>query len=195
MPKKLPNRVSHAPKKKQSSGTIIYLIVFFIVVFASVLWIQTNTRPQNYAQDITPLLRCDSPCTYNSQCPTGLFCNNGSCRNPMCKDTTDCTCVITPTYNPNAPTFTPRPTPSVTPIKSITPTKTLTPTVTPKVTSTITPSSGIIEITPEAGTPTPEMTVTPTPAVFEVDKENKKASILEVILNFFADIFCKIFGC
>jgi len=122
-----------------------------------------------------------------------LFCSDSKCRNPQCKDASDCTCVITPTINPNAPTLTPRPTKvPVVATKTIAPTKGTTPTPVPTF-GVVPTSGGIIEITPI--NPTPIVTVTPTPSpVFEVDKTPKK-SMLEVILNVIADIFCKIFGC
>jgi hypothetical protein len=174
--------------KKKSSGTNIYFILFILLGLASIVWVQNSTRPKNFAQDVTPLLRCESPCSYHSQCPTGLFCYNGSCRNPECKEATDCTCVITLTPNPDVPTNTPigRARPAKVSPSRVSPTE-------PAV--TVRPSPSIIVIISPYPTieATPELTPTP---VFEIDKEApQKKSILEMVLDFVANIFCKIFGC
>lgn len=173
-------------ESKNSNTIIIYLIIFLLIILASISWVQNNTEQRKFAQEATPLLRCESPCTYNSQCPTGLFCYNNTCRNPQCKDAADCTCVI---IDPNAPTNTPRPP---------TPTKTAIPTPTKTVTPTPTPASGLLPtIVVISPVPTNPDTVTPTPIpVFEIDKEDpSEPGFLEVILNVFAEVFCRIFGC
>ncbi len=91
----------------------------------------------------TPVPLCNSTCTVNTDCPSGLICNiaqgatSGFCRNQACLAATDCTCATpTPTPTPT-PTKTPTPTPTATP--TATPTVTATPTGTPQITPTPTP--------------------------------------------------------
>jgi hypothetical protein len=49
----------------------------------------------------TPLYLCDSECTTNSQCPSGLICSANRCRNASCVDRNNCVCTIpTPTPTP-----------------------------------------------------------------------------------------------
>ncbi|OGG07217.1 hypothetical protein A2872_01355 [Candidatus Gottesmanbacteria bacterium RIFCSPHIGHO2_01_FULL_42_12] len=62
----------------------------------------------------TPVYQCDSECTSDSQCPSGLVCNNNRCRNSNCVDRNDCLCVTT------TPTPTPTPTPPPT-VVTVTP--------------------------------------------------------------------------
>ncbi len=87
----------------------------------------------------TPVPLCNSTCTVNTDCPSGLICNiaqgatSGFCRNQACLAATDCTCA-TPT-----PTPTPTPTKTPTPTPTATPTVTATPTGTPQITPTPTP--------------------------------------------------------
>jgi len=37
---------------------------------------------------------CGRTCETNADCPTGLVCFDGQCRNPWCPAAVDCTCVI-----------------------------------------------------------------------------------------------------
>ncbi|MCX8009283.1 MAG: hypothetical protein N3A54_06345 [Patescibacteria group bacterium] len=166
------------------SRIIIYTILFLLLVLASISWIQYNTQPKNFAQDatptVTPMLRCDSPCAYNAQCPSQLFCYNGSCRNPSCKDAVDCTCVLTPTPDPSVPTATSRPVRS-TPTRVVSPTQKISPSI-------------IVIISPY---PTPEPSPEPSPTpMFEIDKEvPKKRNFFDTFLDFIANLFCRIFRC
>jgi hypothetical protein len=123
------------------------------------------------------MLRCNVVCTYNSQCPAGLFCSSGLCRNPSCPAQDDCTCTIIPTINPYAPTaapFVPTNTPvpvwhSPTPMPSAYPTY-----------AYPSPTEGVLLPSP-----------TPT---FEIVKEQpKNISLFEAIIQFVGTIFCKIF--
>jgi hypothetical protein len=126
----------------------------------------------------TPIVGCNQPCSINPPllCPSNLVCNtigyldnSGFCRNPDCRDRTDCICVIlTPTPTgmiTPTPTSTPTPTPTgmITPTPTSTPTPTPTGMITPTPTSTPTPTpTGMITPTPTS-TPTPTPTSTPTP--------------------------------
>ena len=59
----------------------------------------------------TPNYQCNSTCTTGStnQCPAGLTCSNGFCRNPSCLSKTNCICATsTPTPTPKV-TLTPTP--------------------------------------------------------------------------------------
>jgi len=67
----------------------------------------------------TPAPSCNSSCTTNADCQSGMICfdtgNGKACRNPSCTSQTNCACV-TPTPTPTVtPTPTPTPTPAPTP--------------------------------------------------------------------------------
>lgn len=64
----------------------------------------------------TPAPKCGSACTTNANCPTGLTCSAGLCRNAACTTSTTCTCTVaTPTPTPT-PTVAPTPTPTPPPL-------------------------------------------------------------------------------
>ena len=68
----------------------------------------TLNRPTPTATPVVDLI-CNSVCTSSSQCPTGLTCASGKCRNPSCTSKTNCLCA-TPTPTPKVtPTPTPKP--------------------------------------------------------------------------------------
>jgi len=140
----------------------------------------------------TPLLRCNVQCTYNSQCPTGLFCNNGQCRNPQCKEETDCACTV-PTsvvYKSPTPTIKKTTTPTHTP--TVKPTATPNPKFSPTPTPTTNPN---FSPTPSEPDSVSGLVPTPTP-VFEIDKEQpQKISVLDSVIQFIGNFFCRIFGC
>lgn len=169
--------VHHTKKQRSSAGTIIYLFFLLLILLATVAVVQQSQELRQFAQTATPtpMLRCNVVCTYNSQCPTGLFCSNGYCRNPMCPSAEDCTCIITPTVNPYASTSTPRP---------IVPTNTPIPALSPK------PSPTYAYVYPTVSVATSS---TPKP-IFEITKEEpKNISLLEAIIQFVGTIFCKLF--
>ncbi len=173
-------------QKKSSILLVSFFIIFAFLILGSISLIQQNTRPKNFAEDITPILRCGSPCSYNAQCPHQLFCYNGSCRNPQCKNMEDCACIMTPTLNPYASTRRP----SAIAKNSITSTP-QSPTVTP--TRSTTPSV-IVIISPY---PTEDPNPTPTEApLFEIDKEvPRNKTIFDRFFDFVVNLFCRIFGC
>jgi len=62
----------------------------------------------------TPVPQCNSVCTTSLNCPSGMICSTGFCRNPSCTSQTNCLC---PTPSPSpTPTRSPSPTPSPTPV-------------------------------------------------------------------------------
>lgn len=176
-----PKTVHHQKPHRPSSSTIIYLFFLLLLLLATLAVVQQSQELRQFAQTVTPtpMLRCNVVCTYNSQCPSGLFCSSGVCRNPMCSSAEDCTCIITPTVNPNLPTRSPRPT--NTPYHSPTSSPTPYPTY-----AYIYPTAYVAS---NSGT---EFVVTPTPA-FEVTEEPKNISLLEAIIQFIGTIFCKLF--
>src|ERR1700690_3070484 len=150
-------------RSKHSSNTIIYLFFLLLLLLATVAVIQQSTEVRQFAQTATPtpMLRCGVVCTYNSQCPTGLFCSNGLCRNPMCPLQGDCTCSITPTPNPYVPpqvVSTNTPIPSITALPTVYPTYAyVSPTFYPASNSIVSTSGGLVP------TPTPDFAVTEAP--------------------------------
>lgn len=180
--------VHHTKKQRSPAGTIIYLFFLLLILLATVAVVQQSQELRQFAQTATPtpMMRCNVVCTYNSQCPTGLFCSNGYCRNPMCQSAEDCTCIITPTIDPYAPTSTPRPiVPTNTPVPLY-----HSPTPSPQPSPTYAYVYPTASVAGEDGNG-----VSPTPKpVFEITKEEpKNISLLEAIIQFIGTIFCKIF--
>lgn len=173
-----------ALQKRYQSPGVLYLIFAFLLVFAAVAMLQSGNQDiRNRAQEATPtpLLRCDIPCSYNSQCPSGLFCHDGACRNPNCPNTAGCSCILTPTQGPitiyptRYPTITPVPTrfPTQTPVPTIMNTQAVIPTYEPAIFPTI--------------------QVTPTPGFEAYGEEPPKLSLLEAFIQFVGNIFCSVF--
>lgn len=131
-----------------------------------------NSQPSTITP--TPIYRCNVSCTGNDTCPKNLFCANGVCRNPSCSKESDCDCTL--------PTNTPRP------VVYTSPKKTVSPTV--KMPQVITPTIAFLADKGDKVTPRP----TPDFEIFKVPDPPKK-SVLQLIIGFIADAFCKVFGC
>jgi hypothetical protein len=174
--KRLQKVVRRNQKHRPTLSTIIYLFFILLLLLATLTVVQQSSELRQFAQTATPtpMLRCNVVCTYNSQCPTGLFCSSGLCRNPSCPAQDDCTCSITPTINPYAPTRAPY-NPTNTPIS-------VKHSPTPQPTVYVYPS------------PTEEVLLaSPSPA-FEITKEQpKNISLFEAVIQFIGTIFCKLF--
>ena len=128
----------------------------------------------------TPVPLCNTACTTSAQCPSGLTCSAGFCRNPQCTTKADCVC-STATPTPTAtPTHSPTPTPSSSPSPSPTPSASPTPvpycntacTTTSQCPSGMTCSGGFCRNTSctsqsncvcATATPTPTPSASPTP--------------------------------
>ena len=171
-------------KSPQNGQTILYLLFILIMVVVSTIFIQSETndirnRAQEESSNPTPLLRCNVPCSFDSQCPSGLTCHEGACRNPNCSDRSNCTCIITPTPGPTS-------------IIVIQPTAVPTATLQPTITILPTPTTIPITITSTIES-TPFPTIEPTPVFEAYGEEPKNISLLEAILQFVGNTFCTIF--
>lgn len=178
--KKNHQKTSRKNKSSQNYLNIRSLLFILFIVVVSIIFFQSSNQDiRNRAQDITPtpLLRCDVPCTYNSQCPTGLFCHQGACRHPSCPNTAGCACVITPTSNPIA---------QIQPTHIPTSVPTSRPTATPIPRSTITQT--------QTQFPTIATTPTPTSPYEAYATEPKNLTFFQAIIHYMGDIFCSILG-
>lgn len=99
----------------------------------------TPTKSPSPSPTPTPVPLCNSACTTNSNCPSGLACyipsgqTAGNCRKTACNTAANCVCA-TPTPSPTpTPTKSPSPTPTTTgtPVTTSTPTATATVTASP----------------------------------------------------------------
>lgn len=168
-------------EKNNSEARLFYLSALLLLILASIAILQWPQDIRNRAQESTvtptPLLRCDVPCTYNSQCPSSLFCYEGTCRNPSCPRQENCACILTPTPAPVTPTAiipltnTPFPTAQQ---NTVTPTRTAQLTVTPVASSS--------------------PTIIPTPT-FEVpvNEEPQDMTLLEAIIQYIGNVLCRLF--
>lgn len=66
----------------------------------------TPTRTPTPTPTLTPTpttrLSCNASCSSDSNCLSGMTCNNGFCRNPQCTGQTNCSCEL-PTPTPEVP--------------------------------------------------------------------------------------------
>lgn len=114
---------------------------------------------------------CGGTCGSNYNCNAGLVCYSGFCRNPQCKENSDCNCVVaqSPTPAPKANTNTTQPTP--TPYRAI---QYVSPT--PVSSAKPTPKTDMRIYNLDLETPIP----TPAP---------QKRSFVEKIVGFFLKLF------
>jgi hypothetical protein len=130
--------LDHQNKRYVSFGVLIALLVALPL---SIWAITTGTFDiRNRAQETNS---CGGTCGSNYNCNAELYCYSGFCRNPFCKDSTNCVC---PTASPTAsasatPTLIPKASPTAT--ASATPTASASATPVLYATSSPTPSPEI----------------------------------------------------
>ena len=65
--------------------------------------VATSTPTPTPIPTIAALVTCNSVCTVNADCLSGLVCASGACRNPSCTDKTNCSCEVALNPTPQIP--------------------------------------------------------------------------------------------